>query len=66
MIPVITPPDCFFDGEGGILAHGFFPPPNTGAFAGDLHFDDAEDWRINGNNLDVETVALHELGNSLF
>ena len=48
-----------------VLAHGFFPPPNSGAFAGDLHFDDFEDWRVNGNDIDVETVALHELGHSL-
>ncbi|HMT54816.1 MAG TPA: matrixin family metalloprotease [Saprospiraceae bacterium] len=58
-----------FDNGGGangnVLAHAFFPPPNSGLLAGDLHFDDFENWRINGNDFDLETVALHELGHSL-
>lgn len=54
-----------FDGPFGVLAHAFFPPPNSGALAGDVHFDDDEAWRVNGFNFDVETVALHEIGHSL-
>jgi len=56
-----------FDGAGGILAHGFFPPPNGGSIAGDLHFDDAETWTRNlpPTGTDLDTVALHEAGHTL-
>lgn len=63
-----------FDGpgtaQGNVLAHAFFPPPNSGALAGDMHFDDFEDWtdlaRANGlPPIDLESVALHEIGHSL-
>jgi hypothetical protein len=56
--------DDDFDGEGGVLAHAFFPPPNAGILAGDVHFDDDEDWNLD-DDIDMETVALHELGHSL-
>ncbi|KAB0803089.1 hypothetical protein PPYR_00059 [Photinus pyralis] len=56
-----------FDGEGGILAHGFYPnfytPPNPKN--GDIHFDDDEPWTINGHGRYFVRVALHELGHSL-
>lgn len=63
--------DAFpFDGVNNVLAHAFFPPPNGGAIAGDMHFDDDETWtelqRANGNQpIDLFTVALHEIGHSL-
>lgn len=54
-----------FDGPGGTLAHGFYPPPmNLEPLAGDLHLDDDENWQI-GADVDVFSIALHELGHSL-
>ena len=53
-----------FDGPGNQLAHGFYPPPNPETMAGDLHFDDDENWRV-GADVDLFSVALHELGHSL-
>jgi hypothetical protein len=59
-----------FDGQFGVLAHCFYPsPPNPETIAGDMHFDDAESWRIggsgNGSNFDLYSVALHEFGHGL-
>ncbi len=54
-----------FDGPGKVLAHTFYPsPPNPEPIAGDMHFDDEENWRI-GEEVDVFTVALHEAGHAL-
>lgn len=58
-----------FDGMDGILAHAFYPPPN-GSYAGDVHFDDAENWTLSERSssnqpMDLVTVAAHELGHSL-
>lgn len=52
------------DGRGGVLAHTFYPPPNSEPIAGDLHFDIEEQWLI-GNDVDVFSVALHEVGHAL-
>lgn len=56
-----------FDGPGNVLAHGFYPPPNGGAIAGDLHFDDAETWTTNNppTGFDFLSVAIHEIGHTL-
>jgi hypothetical protein len=54
-----------FDGPGGILAHTFYPPPtNAEPIAGDMHFDESEDWH-SGGSVDIYTVALHEAGHAL-
>jgi len=48
-----------FDGPSGVLAHAFYPTD------GRLHFDDAETWTTSGSGIDLESVALHELGHSI-
>ncbi|VDI11169.1 matrix metalloproteinase-14 (membrane-inserted) [Mytilus galloprovincialis] len=48
-----------FDGEGGVLAHAFYPQ------TGDAHFDDAELWVVNKTGIDLFIVAAHEFGHSL-
>jgi peptidoglycan hydrolase-like protein with peptidoglycan-binding domain len=56
-----------FDGASGVLAHAFYPPPNSGALSGDLHFDEAETWTVNlpPSGIDLVTVAGHEIGHAL-
>jgi len=54
-----------FDGPGGVLAHTFYPAPtNPESIAGDMHFDDDENWKI-GADVDVFSLALHEAGHAL-
>ncbi|MCH7812815.1 MAG: matrixin family metalloprotease [Planctomycetes bacterium] len=60
---------------GGVLAHGYYPPPNGVSAAGDIHFDDLRFWAwvvagapahpLGGPPFDVGTVSIHELGHAL-
>ena len=54
-----------FDGPGDVLAHATFPNPydDRQVF---LHFDDDERWvNSNTSNVDLLTVAAHEIGHTL-
>ena len=54
-----------FDGNGGTIAHAFYPHTNRG-LSGDVHYDDDEDFTLGttrGKNL--LWVTVHELGHSL-
>lgn len=56
-----------FDGPNGVLAHGYFPPPNGNSAAGDIHFDIADAWKIGfgGPGFSIYQVFAHELGHAL-
>jgi len=47
------------------LGHTFYPPPaNPEPLAGDIHFNDVENWDAPGG-IDLFSVALHEAGHAL-
>ena len=56
-----------FDGPSNTLAHAFFPPPCGGPNAGDLHFDEAEQWIDDptASGILLRQVAIHEIGHLL-
>lgn len=54
-----------FDGPGDVLAHASYPNPYTDRQVF-LHFDDAERWvDSETKNVDLVTVAAHEIGHTL-
>ena len=54
-----------FEPGSPVLAHTFFPaPPDPEPIAGDMHFNEDQDWHI-GSDVDLYTVALHEIGHAL-
>jgi len=54
-----------FDNGGEILAHTFYPVPlNPESLAGDMHFNESVNWH-SGSDIDIYSVALHELGHAL-
>ncbi|KAJ7357479.1 hypothetical protein OS493_024995, partial [Desmophyllum pertusum] len=53
-----------FDGDGGTLAHAFYPHNNEG-LSGDAHFDDAERFTTGTDDgVNLDWVAVHEFGHS--
>jgi hypothetical protein len=62
--PTSTDP---FYGPGGTAAFGYYPYPQLGELAGDLHLNLAQSWTVSAapGALDIETVALHEIGHCL-
>jgi hypothetical protein len=56
-----------FDGGGGTLAHGYYPPVNGSTAAGDIHFDVGDTWKIGfgGGGFDIFQVLAHEIGHAI-
>ncbi|ADO75472.1 matrixin family metalloprotease [Stigmatella aurantiaca] len=55
--------------DANVLAHAFYPacsaPYACSSLSGDVHFNDAYGWTVNGTQYDLRSTALHELGHSL-
>lgn len=57
------------DGPSGILGITYFPLSWLGDLAGDVFFDDTENWvvnaPVNSSQIHFPTVALHEIGHAI-
>jgi len=57
-----------FEGRGGFLAHAFYPLHQKD-IAGDVHFDDDENYSLNTpkrkDEVDMHWISAHELGHTL-
>ncbi len=58
------------DGPRGVLAHAFYPQRSAATIAGDVHFDQAENWQLNSldgnlNTIDIYYVSTHETGHAV-
>ncbi|MFH2060051.1 MAG: matrixin family metalloprotease [Pseudomonadota bacterium] len=56
-----------FDGYGGVLAHGYYPPNNGNTAAGDIHLDVDDPWKLGfgGSGFDLFQVLAHEIGHAI-
>ncbi len=58
-----------FDGPGGVLAYANLPSESLGESAGDVYFDDSENWVFDEPEslyeIHLYTIAVHELGHAL-
>lgn len=59
-----------FDGPRGVIAHAYLPSPARDYLhEGDVHFDADEQWSLDLAaaipQVDLQTVALHEIGHAL-
>jgi hypothetical protein len=54
-----------FDGPSKVLAHTYFPPPNGGTAAGDLHLDEAEGWSASSSTLTSSATTQLTANNTI-
>jgi hypothetical protein len=54
------------DGPYNVLGYGYYPGPTSSGLAGDITFDDSENWSVNpANGIDFIEVAEHEIGHAI-
>jgi hypothetical protein len=64
--PMIRFGHLTIDGPGNTLGYGYYPGPPQVGLAGDVDFDDSENWSVNpAAGTDFLEVCLHEIGHAL-